>query len=256
MERIKLQRESRNRYIVAWTRFIKTYANKKSEIFCFFEGPDDPKYYGARLDSVFNQKNTVFLISKGKEAVLKIRSLWRDSEEYKHANILLFVDKDFDVSHPEDPSLYVTPCYAIENLYVDTGVIQKLLRDEFFENEGEEEEEILRLWEITLDQFVTTMETLNFWLWKQRQMELSGSCHRADLNNLNISQYLKIEIGAVESKLSQEIISKIFPESYQITEADIAEARAYFLNKDRKLSFRGKWLFECLRLFLERLAAD
>ncbi len=47
----KLTHGSRN-YPRAWMDFIGAYQKDSTRLYCFFEGQDDKKYYGVRIDSI------------------------------------------------------------------------------------------------------------------------------------------------------------------------------------------------------------
>lgn len=101
---------------------------RKYCVLAFYEGDDDANYYESRI-SVFIGTNTSFPFKcKGKKNVLVIHDLLKSNNiDLSHNKTLFFVDHDFEKNkiYPED--VYVTPCYAIENLYFTDNAFEKIL---------------------------------------------------------------------------------------------------------------------------------
>ena len=57
---------------------------------------------------------------------------------YEKVCTMFFVDRDYDFSQKQiDEDLFVTPCYSIENLYVQRECFVNILQSEFGLNEIE-----------------------------------------------------------------------------------------------------------------------
>ena len=101
---------------------------KKYCVLAFYEGDDDINYYESRI-SVFIGDSTSFPFKcKGKKNVLIIHDLLRSKNiDLSHNKTLFFVDHDFEKNKIYPKDVYVTPCYAIENLYFTDNAFEKIL---------------------------------------------------------------------------------------------------------------------------------
>lgn len=95
LSRVDLLREARQAYTVLWGQFVKSFAKKPDDLYCFYEG-DDAKYYGMRIDSFIRGEGRETLNCKGKGSVIRLFELIFNSSEYNHAWVAFFIDKDFD----------------------------------------------------------------------------------------------------------------------------------------------------------------
>ncbi|WP_131101678.1 DUF4435 domain-containing protein [Bacillus sp. SYJ] len=100
-------------------------------IFCFYEGKDDFKYYPTRIRTWLELHSyNKGLFSKGcgnRDNVIKVyNKIQFDFEEIDDAS-LYFIDRDFNKVNNLGKRIYVTPCYAIENLYAKETVLEKFL---------------------------------------------------------------------------------------------------------------------------------
>ena len=121
-ERISLLDEMREGIEESSTAFME-FADKrafyKDRAFCFYEG-EDGKYYDHRIRSIIG--NDFLHIKAGnKKKVLRVMELIKSKSEYQEVNTMFFVDRDmgFDMKEYKEKDVYVTPCYSIENLYVN-----------------------------------------------------------------------------------------------------------------------------------------
>lgn len=112
--------------------FLSYVQNKSSqEIFLFFEGRDDFKYYCPRISSICNDKKYKKYDCNCKENVIRIHSMIinqtiRDNKIIR----MFFVDKDYDDNSNIDDDIYITPTYSIDNLYFTDVAIENMLRAE------------------------------------------------------------------------------------------------------------------------------
>ena len=83
----------------------------KTKLFCFFEGKDAP-YYSSRIKNYFD--DYINFKCNNKANVIKLyKKINNKKSDYLLA---FFIDRDFDDSL-ENPDIYETPTYSIENLY-------------------------------------------------------------------------------------------------------------------------------------------
>lgn len=123
--------------------FLSYVQNKSSqEIFLFFEGVDDFKYYCPRISFVCNDKKYKKYDCKCKTNVLRIHSMIiNQAGKDNKAITMFFVDKDFDDNSNIDSGIYITPTYSIENLYFTDLAIENMIRAEMGLSEHSKDDE-------------------------------------------------------------------------------------------------------------------
>jgi hypothetical protein len=123
-------REARESSNVAFINFIDNYTKFSNNVFCFYEG-EDGKYYNQRIKTILG--NCIISIKTGnKKETLKVWRKIKLDSAYDTTKKMFFVDRDMD-DIPEDKNndLYITPCYSIENLYVNIQSFGDILQSEF-----------------------------------------------------------------------------------------------------------------------------
>ena len=112
-----------------FTEFVYSVRNKKDYLFCFFEGYDVAYY--VPIIRRFTENYETFDCG-GKKVVLAFHNFIKDKREYDKYKKAFFIDRDFDVPISiEQPPIFETPCYSIENFYVSDSVFAKILKSEF-----------------------------------------------------------------------------------------------------------------------------
>ena len=262
MNRVDKLRRGRGRHVVAWTNFQNLFKKDATRLYCFFEGDDDAKYYGIRIDLLILKSKPSSLRCQGKEAVLRLLKLISGETKYQKAWVAFFIDKDFDQNDelPSDERLYITPCYSIENLYVTPVVFEKILRDEFLLSESDPDfQKTLALYNTRQEEFLDACEELNAWIYLHRQHEKS---HLGPKLNIDDSRKLKnlvrVDLDSItkEYTLSDLSTHKTFTHALAISPEEVRQQVALFAHQHRIAHFRGKFLLEFLRLFLEKLKTD
>lgn len=110
-------------FAVCKQRYLLTKNQEK--IICFVEGKHDSDYY---LDKFRNHLGEDFdiLVCSNKKNVLKAYAEFYDMDHLK-VKMGLFVDHDFDEGL-NNPLIYVTDRYSIENYYSSVSAISRLLQ--------------------------------------------------------------------------------------------------------------------------------
>lgn len=125
-------KESKNEVFGAvFQEFINEYRHSDYTYFCFLEGEDE-KYYHSRFQQYLGKNTYRCYDSNGKKNVLKLYKKLRGNTSYDKLKLMFFVDRDYDFDQSEENDLYVTPCYSIENLYVNMETFQDILSVEFY----------------------------------------------------------------------------------------------------------------------------
>jgi hypothetical protein len=246
-----------------WTEFIIAYQKDHTKLFCFFEGSDDQKYYNPRIKSIIFQNkddNLRNLWCKGKQNVIKVFDLISKDARYEKAWVAFFIDRDFDNKQdlPNDDRVFVTPCYAIENLYVGLKTIKHILRDEFLISEDDDDfQSTVSHYMNMLDSFNDVIEELNAWLFLQRRIEkLTGHKTKVHINNLTDDELFTISINQITKNYTLEDLVNKFPEAPVIPQKEVSSQIIEFQRKGRTANFRGKYLISFQRRIVMCLAED
>ena len=252
-------RNSRDSYVVVYDRFMKLYPKEPQKVYCFMEGYMDDKYYGLRVDKYFSQKK-VYLCCGGKAAVLHMRRVIAASDLYDDCKCLYFTDRDFD-GPLNDSYVFETPCYSIENFFVQKEVLEEILKREFHIYElNPNYQTILNLYEEAFESFHHCIVLLNAWIYYQREQErrqkLRKKVHLDILGKKELYRFcLDVTSGKskADSCYSLENLQRWFPDSYQMTPELLYTYRGKLLNMDAEKDFRGKQEFEFFCLFIEKV---
>lgn len=229
-------------------------------IFCFYEGKDDFKYYPTRirmwLDSRANNKS---LFSKGcgsRKNVVKIyNKLKFDCEEIDNAS-LYFIDRDFNKESSLGKAIYITPCYAIENLYAKETVLEKFLEGYIYINSksvGEDLEDyhtikdyyVQNLYE-RLNQIILLNAWYSIQINKKIEDSKNGGVISLDLKKLkSLSKIKQITKIGEFLEVNIEMLKDITVNPYEVSEEEI-ELEIRQIKEDILFNSRGKYIEEIL----------
>lgn len=166
------------------------------------------------------------------------------------------IDADFDDNSSIDKHIYVTPCYSIENLYVDATVVSDILENEYKIRRtapSGKHEKTLNLFKSELANFHSCILLFNAWY---RTIKLKGidSNNGVNLEDSFPSYLYKYQIKPTTTcKYSIRDIEKMFPKAPKTTAEEIERSKAYLANPKR---LRGKYEIQFLYIFLEFLNTD
>lgn len=103
------------------------YLEKKNNhsLFCFMEGKHDPDYYLGVVRSICGD-DFITIVCGNKNNVLDVfNSVFdKDHDRYK---LSFFIDKDYD-EPINNPNIFETDCYSIENYYCSLEAFKRILR--------------------------------------------------------------------------------------------------------------------------------
>lgn len=252
-------RQDRKRSVIAYDKFMKLYGNNPNRIFCFMEGKMDDKYYGLRIDKFFETEKE-YVCCDGKDNVLYIKNKIVTVSEFMNCKGLFFVDHDFDESI-DDELIFETPCYSIENLYVQQYSMEQILKREFFLSEcNPNYQKIIELYSESFKQFHVAIKLLNAWIYFQREQERKQKLgKKLNLDVLLKMTLYKFELShqdgriSIESKYGLHDLKRWFPEAYDIDDMGI---HTYIEKMDRmepSRDFRGKQEFQFFCVFIEKV---
>lgn len=109
---------------------FQSYISSKSkkDIFLFFEGKDDFKYYVSRVSSHIGNKEYGVFHCNCKMNVLTIQKMIANQTVIQDdKKNLYFIDRDYDDNEDIPDSIYITSSYSIENYYFTDSAIKRML---------------------------------------------------------------------------------------------------------------------------------
>jgi hypothetical protein len=249
-------------YARVWREFVKQFALESNSLYCFFEGQEDPKYYGNRIDTyVFGNEeaNRRNLWCEGKDNLIELYKLVASDARYHEAWVAFFMDIDFDEPDelPSSEMVYITPCYSIENLYVGTRTIRQILHDEFCLSVTDEDfNATIDLYEKLLNKFIKASTELNAWIFLQRDAAKRQYNNRINLQNISDDKLLDIKLVEVSKKYSIDDLGRYFPDAKPLSHTEVNEQIKNFKEAECISKFRGKYFIYFLRKVLTALVED
>ncbi|MXV51228.1 DUF4435 domain-containing protein [Pedobacter sp. HMF7647] len=259
MDIVERLREEATSDCVAYTEFMLQYKKTEDALYCFFEGFEDPIYYTIRIESI-SYKTVVDFVCGGKDDVIKVHNLIKESPHYKNVKTGFFIDSDFDnYNLPE--TIYKTPTYSIENLYCVQEAFEKILLAEFkMKRTDDDFVKCIENYKTLQQKFTSEMLLFNAWLACQSDI-------RNDLKTktrLNIDNKVKAKFDKVvlpdltgikplEGLTSKQEIQSIYNNSPSVSDdaLNIKSQEFAYINQSEK--FRGKFLIRFLESYLCRL---
>lgn len=265
--RVHELRSARDSYVVTWMKFKIALQKYGDYAHCFVEGKDE-KFYSGKVPVLLATENVWFHQCGNKEAVLKILQLAR-AEDLKQLKLLFFVDRDFGIADDgidiSDERLYVTETYSIENFYVGTETIRRVLRSEF--NLGspstlDELERVTDLVSAKIQEFANHMVAWCAWVAARREVELAAragagagvSNRRLHLSGKRARNFFKFSLTGSEQVQVDCTPSALF--GCEDPDPERVEYWRNLLAEDPLRFVRGKWLLDGLRDLLVLLQED
>lgn len=242
---------------VKFLEFTRAVAKSPGKVICFFEG-EDLKYFSVRLDVYLGDERWSPISCGGKKNVLSLREVISGNDSYRESKRAFFVDADF---FPEDSIgldlVYTTPGYSIENFYVTSRVMKRVLQAEFgvdeHGDEGEEFAAVVSAFEERLNEFCVEANDFHAWIYAYRVFERESSGYKPpplNLNNLDVGVFIEVSLGKVEAAYDRGRICANFPGCASLLDHYLADAGVRFSALEHSFRLRGKYLVGFFRIFL------
>lgn len=245
-------RKERGTYEAIYLQFVNNRKYYKTYAFCFYEG-EDGKYYNSRIRQKFGNKFVTYTVGNKKE-VLKLLNKITTTNLYNDVCTMFFVDKDYDISlRGSNEKLFETPCYSIENLYVQRECLLKILQSEFGLNEIDNDcVKCLCDFDEREREFNSQILEFNSLVYLRRKKSDSNS--NFAFGSIKTSHIVKVDLKKVEKATKyNETINRII-EKLQFEEKEIEEAKKELTEKQYfSLNFRGKNQLDFFVEFIKRL---
>lgn len=257
--------------------FIRTVSSYPNRAIMILEGKDDEKYYSPRFNSRVGHQQWICVYAgeedHDKGGKKKVLELLRDLEKnmaYKKSLYFGFIDKDFDdddINYNVSMSrLYVTSAYSIENFYTLPSVLENFISSEanytMVSHKGFEDKYSLIFSDYNrlYDDFLNAVYKYNIWIRadrvKSREKCLDKSI-KADAYQMGYIYRFDKNKCEIEGVLADKELSDLYPHlPNNYLEDYVVNAEKYFLNRDKRLFFRGKQNYNFFIDFLRFLIED
>lgn len=212
---LRLERKGKT---VPLSRFYSEFKKDSSKVFYgFVEGKDDPSYYRTAIKQKIDRDCSIILYpSDGKEVVKYVYEEIRN-RNYPIEKIVYFMDRDLsciinDTNIINDPYVYITDNYSIENDFLNEDTLVSVLQDilGFCATPTEELSTIKKLYNQQLNDFDNKMLPImaNIIVWKKNNIK------PANYNQLKIKQLFNVTNGILtQIGTEDDIIRKLYKDS-------------------------------------------
>lgn len=246
MNYLETLRQSKEKEQVAYQAFMLKAKDAETQFFCFFEGKDSP-YYASRI-SFYYPKN-IPINCGGRENVLKVHALIKNHREYDKYKKAYFMDKDFNPTLPaQDPPIFETPCYSIENFYTSCEVFEAILLHFFgFSAQDVDFQACLQLYKDRQKEFHEA--TLLFNAWYACLIDLRNSAGKktgVSLAEKLPKDFITISLDSVTQQYDLALIKRTFPDATPINATDLEAKIQIFQACNAQQTFRGKFEMQFL----------
>lgn len=249
-----------------YTLFVQSYKKEGKNLYCFYEGYDDVKYYRIRIENITQKEVENWFYCNGKYNVLKAYELISQHSEYDLKKILFFVDKDFS-EKIENENIYCTPYYSIENFYTSRKVIETIVKDEFKINNNTSNNNdfnrIMSFYDELISKFHNETIFFNAWLAcqndKRKLIKEERRLHIDDKVKKYFNNIVHNDLKTIQdfSDLKNaEKLKEIFPDAYEIETKELNNKIKEFKKLDTNKFFRGKFELQFLVSFLNRIKEE
>lgn len=225
-------------------------------LFCFMEGKYDPDYYLGIIRSICG--DDIIIINCGRKSnVLDIynRVFLSDHIQYRLA---FFIDRDFD-ELINDPNIFETDRYSIENYYCTRDVFERILKYEFgVPDDAAYRDTVLSFYDSEFNAFHNTVDLFNAFYSLLHKFEREHNVtyclnldenFPTDLANINVGQ-------CVKHYSLQDLLNKYRINNEVMSDDEVEAERIRLWSLNPFIVFRGKYEKEFLFRLLQYLITD
>lgn len=215
VDSLRLERSGRT---VPLSRFYSDFKKDSSKVcYGFVEGKDDPSYYRTIIKQKIDSDCFIILYpSCGKEIVKYVYEEIR-KRNYPIEKIVYFMDRDLsciinDTNIINDPYVYITDNYSIENDILNEDTLESVLQDilGFCATPTDELSTIKKLYNQQLNDFDNRMLPImaNIIVWKKKNIKPANYNQLKIKNIFNVKNGILTQIGTED-----DIIRKLYKDS-------------------------------------------
>ncbi len=250
----RMREESAN---VAYQEFATHTRLEKTGLFCFFEGKDNGYYY-PRI-----KQHTDLPIHPikcgGRDKVLKVYQLINYHIEYQQYKKAFFIDNDFHARLPQqEPPIFETPCYSIENLYVSIEVFKEIVKNQFYLSEvSKAYQTCITLFQARQNEFHEAVWLFNAWYACLIDIrDATGKLTEVQLADKFPKGFLTFSLAKIEANYNIVKIKELFPLSQNLETELIAQKMTAFEAQALGKVLRGKYEMEFLIKLIDLMITD
>lgn len=234
---------------------FQSYVSSKSkkDIFLFFEGKDDFKYYVSRVTSHIGDKEYGVFHCKCKMNVLIIQEMIANQAAIQDdKKNLYFIDRDYDDNENIPDSIYITSSYSIENYYFTDSAIKRMLIGVvgFSEESKDDTLDFKKVFDYIVNKRNEVIEEIIYAnAWYSLQIKKSKDCK-------SFPQMTSVKDYSVIKNLNKICeFESLVKNSIETTELEIEnEIRALKINPENKI--RGKYFTQALTPIFRNIFQD
>jgi len=247
---------AQNETVVGYHEFLQKFQLGDNRIHCFYEAKDDILYYHPIVRRLTGIEDCLSYKCRNKDGVLKVYGLVKAKIEYNLAKTGYFVDRDFD-SLLNNPDVYETPFYSIENFYTQVATVQRIFIEQFeMPLDHPDYEKSLSLFGSVRAIFHEKVLSINAYLKCYSRIR-----HEKGNVRLNIDDKFNVKNGVSESlddftlnHIPQDVpsLEALFDTNGLISYEDFESEKKALRELDMGQVFRGKFEMQFLESFLKR----
>lgn len=220
-------------------------------IICFFEGVHDPDYYFSHINSICG--SYLGVTCHNKKNVLKMYETIHATDKEKY-RLAYFVDRDFD-DLLNNPDIFETTCYSIENYYCLESAFANYLTLYFkLRPDSEEYQRAMNFYREEYNSLHGTIDEFNYYYAALRRLERAhpGSCNVTGGDSFP-KNLATISVRSYTKNYSLESLNVSYGTTVTIEQV---EAEKAILSADKTSRFRGKYEIEHLEKLLEYIIKE
>lgn len=238
--------------------FRTNYLADQPRVHAFVEGDEDLVFYRRHLHDFFSGDWKVYLYRCGNKQRVYDTFLALAGENPQPRNVFFFVDKDLaDIlgeTWPEDPRIFVTHFYSIENYITVESALKSIWHDFITLRNVAFDPEVLEASFISAQQqFYKSIAPVMAWIIEARFL---GA--RPNLNNINCGFLCSLsdELGVTSSRNRLQYLTRVTGTEANLVHPNTLRARtSSLLSRHAKCWIRGKFESWFFVEFLKRMTA-
>lgn len=225
------------------------------KIICFVEGKYDSDYY---LDKFRNHLGDNFdiLVCSNKKNVLKVYSDFYNSD---HLNVKMgfFVDHDFD-EDINDPHIYVTDRYSIENYYCSISAMNRLLQYGLKVDNNQDRNDVIAYYQACANDFHQTIAEFNsFYSIVKKKQRLNRVTYNVCLKDHFPTNLATVDVdNCIKSYDLNTLLSEFHLPNELISQEELDNELVGLIAKGPFNSFRGKYELEFTFKFVDKIVKE
>ena len=232
--------------------------NDNSYAFFFVEGEDDKLFYPSLARGILSDKQVLPLVCGGKHGVKEIFELTKSDLNGQRV-VAYFVDRDFDDQENQQicSSIYVTPCYSIENLVFNRETFINILHEKFGLNSSDSEySKAVSFYECRASEFYSALRLYNGWMYAQRNLPAERKNRDLSFSKNLPDDFLVFSESEIVVNYSLEDIERIHSSAPKISNDELEEALKVIDRDDPESRYRGKFHWRVFSFILSSLIED